>query len=374
MAVGDVVIRDPRALRALAHPVRLEILERLGLDGPATATVIGAAVGISPSAASYHLRALARFGLVVDAGGGTGRNRPWQAAGTGFMFEPAEHVGPGAEAAVQLLSAQLIARGEQETLAFVAGESSLDPDWRSASHIANATLNLTADGGGRGRQADRRRPRAVPAEHAHRRPRGCRARAAAASPLPPRAAGARAVKQRTPLFGLLAANAISITGNRLTQLAIPWFVLQSTGSVAQTGLVGFFSLLPFVISSALGGVIVDRLGYRRASIVSDVASGVAVLGVPILYHTVGLPLAALLALVFAGALLDAPGQTAREAMLPELLERAEMTLERGTSLFDGVSRGANMLGAPLAGVLIAVVGADATCSCSTRRRSRCRRC
>jgi MFS family permease len=164
------------------------------------------------------------------------------------------------------------------------------------------------------------------------------------------------LKQRTPLFGLLAANAISITGNRLTQLAIPWFVLQSTGSVAKTGLVGFFSLLPFVISSALGGVIVDRLGYRRASIVSDLASGVAVLGVPILYNTVGLPLAALLALVFAGALLDAPGQTAREAILPELLERAEMTLERGTSLFDGVSRGANMLGAPLAGVLIAVVG------------------
>ena len=165
------------------------------------------------------------------------------------------------------------------------------------------------------------------------------------------------MRNRTPLFGLLAANAISITGNRLTQLAIPWFVLQSTGSVAQTGLVGFFSLLPFVISSALGGVIVDRLGYRRASIVSDLASGVAVLGVPILYNTVGLPLAALLALVFAGALLDAPGQTAREAMLPELLEKASMTLERGTSLFDGVSRAANMLGAPLAGVLIAVVGA-----------------
>src|SRR6185503_17637118 len=145
MATGDVVIRDPRALRALAHPVRLEILERLGLDGPATATAIGEAVGISPSAASYHLRALARFGLVTDAGGGTGRNRPWQAAGTGFMFEPAEHVGPGAQAAVQLLSAQLIARGEQETLAFVAGESSLGADWRAASHIANATLNLTAE-------------------------------------------------------------------------------------------------------------------------------------------------------------------------------------------------------------------------------------
>jgi len=164
------------------------------------------------------------------------------------------------------------------------------------------------------------------------------------------------VSSRTPLAALLAANVISIAGNRITQLAIPWFVLQTTGSVAKTGLVGFFSLLPFVISSALGGVIVDRLGYRRASIVADLASGLSVLSIPILYHTVGLPLAGLLALVFAGALLDAPGQTAREAILPDLVERAGTTLERGTSLFDGVSRAANMLGAPLAGVLIAVIG------------------
>ena len=162
---------------------------------------------------------------------------------------------------------------------------------------------------------------------------------------------------RAPLYGFFAANAISITGNRLTQIAIPWFVLQTTGSVGQTGLVGFFSLLPFVISSALGGVIVDRLGFRRTSVVADLASGASVLAIPVLAHTVGLPLAVLLALVFTGALLDAPGQTARDAMLPELLERAGMTLERGTSLYDGVSRGANMLGAPLAGVLIAIVGA-----------------
>ena len=163
--------------------------------------------------------------------------------------------------------------------------------------------------------------------------------------------------RHTPFAGLLAANAISITGNRLTQIAIPWFVLQSTGSVGKTGLVGFFSLLPFVISSALGGVIVDRLGYRRASVTADLASGGTVLCVPVLYNTVGLPFWSLLVLVFAGALLDAPGQTARDAMLPDLLERAEMTLERGTSFYDGVSRAANMVGAPLAGLLIAVIGA-----------------
>lgn len=161
---------------------------------------------------------------------------------------------------------------------------------------------------------------------------------------------------RVPLAALLASEAVSITGNRLTQLAIPWFVLQTTGSVAQTGLVGFFSLLPFVLSSALGGVIVDRLGLRRASIAADLASGASVLSIPLLYHTVGLPLAALLALVFAGALLDAPGVTAREALLPDLVKTAGTTLERGTSLHDGVSRAASMLGAPLAGVLIALLG------------------
>lgn len=161
---------------------------------------------------------------------------------------------------------------------------------------------------------------------------------------------------RVPLGALVAANVVSIAGNRLTQLAIPWYVLQSTGSVTKTGLVAFFSLLPFVLSSALGGAIVDRLGYRRASVVADLASGASVLAIPLLHHTVGLPFAVLLALVFTGALLDAPGQTARDAILPDLVERAGTTLERGTSLADGSSRAASMLGAPLAGVLIAVLG------------------
>jgi MFS family permease len=160
---------------------------------------------------------------------------------------------------------------------------------------------------------------------------------------------------RLPLAALLAANAISIAGNTLTALAIPWFVLQTTGSVRQTGLVGFFSLLPFVLSAGLGGALVDRLGYRRMSIVADLASGVSVVTIPLIYHTVGLPFAALVALVAAGALLDAPGQTAREAILPQLVEHAGTTIERGASLLDGVSRGARMVGAPLAGVLIAVL-------------------
>jgi DNA-binding transcriptional ArsR family regulator len=76
-----VEISDPRALRALAHPARISIMQRLILDGPATATECAEVVGLSPSACSYHLRALARYGFVEEepAEAADQRHRPWRA-------------------------------------------------------------------------------------------------------------------------------------------------------------------------------------------------------------------------------------------------------------------------------------------------------
>jgi MFS family permease len=159
-----------------------------------------------------------------------------------------------------------------------------------------------------------------------------------------------------PLYALFAASAVSVTGNTLTALAVPWFVLQTTGSATKTGLAAFCTLIAFVISSGLSGPLVDRLGHRRTSVLADLASGLSVLAIPLLFHTTGLPLWGLLALVFCGAVLDAPGDAARGAILPELVERSGMRMERAMSWHDGVSRGARMIGAPLSGVLIATVG------------------
>ena len=159
-----------------------------------------------------------------------------------------------------------------------------------------------------------------------------------------------------PLAALLTASAISITGNTLTMLAIPWFVLQTTGSATKTGLAAFFTLTAFVISSALSGPLVDRIGPRRVSVIADLASGVSVLAIPLLFHTTGLPFWALLGLVFSGALLDAPGDAARGVIFPELVARTGMRMERAMSWYDGTGRAARMVGAPLAGVLIAVLG------------------
>ena len=159
-----------------------------------------------------------------------------------------------------------------------------------------------------------------------------------------------------PLYSLFIANAISLVGNVFSLISIPWFVLQTTGSATRTGITGFFTILPVVLAGFLGGTLIDRLGYKRTSIISDLASGVTTALVPLLYFTVGLEFWQLIILVFLGALLDAPGGTARAALLPELAEQAGMPIERATSLIHVIERGARLVGAPLAGLLIGVMG------------------
>lgn len=158
------------------------------------------------------------------------------------------------------------------------------------------------------------------------------------------------------LSALLAAHAISQTGNVITAFAIPFYVLGLGGSGVEVGIAAFFSTIPIVVGGALGGVVVDRVGPRRAAIVADIISGATVLSIPVLALTVGLPFWALLLLVFAGGLLDTPGQTARRVMLPRLTERAGIRLERSVGLLDGSERLARMIGATVAGLLVALMG------------------
>jgi MFS family permease len=160
----------------------------------------------------------------------------------------------------------------------------------------------------------------------------------------------------TPILAFFTGSAISYVGDMLTLLAVPWFVLQTTGSVTRTGITAFFATLPAVLSALFGSVLVDRLGYKRTSVIGDIASGVTVLFIPLLYHTVGLAFWQLLGLVFVGGILKSPGVTARSAMVPELAALARMRLERANALSDGISRMSGLIGAPLAGVLIVVIG------------------
>src|SRR5574338_532956 len=164
------------------------------------------------------------------------------------------------------------------------------------------------------------------------------------------------MRRRIPLFTLYASDAISVTGNVLAMVAIPWFVLELTDSAALTGLVAFFTALATVVASFFGGALVDRVGFRAMSVVSDVASGVSIAAIPLVNVLWGIEPWSLIALVFVGALLDAPGTAARSAMLPDLAEIAGTALERATGLSQAIRRGATMLGAPIGGALIVVAG------------------
>lgn len=162
--------------------------------------------------------------------------------------------------------------------------------------------------------------------------------------------------RRLPLVALFVANAVSMTGSVLTLIAIPWFVLQTTGSAARAGLTAFASALAVVIASLFGGALVDRLGHRRTSILGDLTSGTAVALVPVLYYTVGLAFWQLLVLVFFANVFDAPGTTARTSLVPTVAESAGVSLERASATLQVVQRGARLVGAPSAGALIAILG------------------
>lgn len=161
-----------------------------------------------------------------------------------------------------------------------------------------------------------------------------------------------------PIYAFFLGNLVSSVGDMLTLLAIPWFVLQTTGSVIQMGITGFCSALPLVLSSFFGSALVDRLGYKRTSVLGDILSGTTIMLVPLLYHTVGLAFWQLLSLVFIGGLLRSPADTARSSMVPDLAHFARMRLERANAWSDGVMRISRFFGAPLAGILIALIGTN----------------
>jgi MFS family permease len=164
------------------------------------------------------------------------------------------------------------------------------------------------------------------------------------------------VRGRGALWGYLASEAVSLTGTRVSMIAIPWLVLTTTGSAVQTGLVAFAEMAPYVVLKALAGPWTDRLGARRICIAADLASVLLVGVVPLLHLLDMLTLPVLLVLVGAAGAVRGPGDGARQALVPAVVDRAGVTLERATGLSGAVERLASTLGAAFAGLLVAAVG------------------
>jgi MFS family permease len=164
---------------------------------------------------------------------------------------------------------------------------------------------------------------------------------------------------RRAAYGLLAAEAVSVTGTRMSVVAVPWFVLQTTGDPLLTGIVAFVEMGTLVLARVLGGPLVDRIGPRVTSVGGDLIAGL-VLGVVPLLHVAGLlAYPVLLVLVGIVGLFRGPSDNAKYTMVPDVAAAAGWSNERAAGLADSVHRLGSMLGAPIGAVLIALVGAPA---------------
>ena len=143
----EVQVTDVRALRALAHPVRNRLLGQLRVNGPATASGLGRAIGESSGSTSYHLRQLAAYGFVEEVEGqGTARERWWRARHRMTSWQPSDIEGQegGAEVEDELLRMQLDVRG-RVLRAWQTQRHELDAAWTAAASLNDHVLRLRPD-------------------------------------------------------------------------------------------------------------------------------------------------------------------------------------------------------------------------------------
>ncbi|MEU6720027.1 ArsR/SmtB family transcription factor [Nonomuraea purpurea] len=138
-------LSDPKAMRALAHPARLMILNRLGAEGAATATEVAEIAGITPSAASYHLRMLAKYGFVEDAPPrGDGRERVWKAVDAPLSVGVLPDDQPEVRDAKVLLMDVLAREADEEARRALSNVGQEPEEWRDAARFSRYRIRVDA--------------------------------------------------------------------------------------------------------------------------------------------------------------------------------------------------------------------------------------
>jgi DNA-binding transcriptional ArsR family regulator len=140
----QVVLTDPRAIKALAHPARLAVIDELFAGRELTATECAQIAGLSPSAMSYHLRALEKWGIVESAAASNdGRERPWRAAGERLTIDSAEpHASAAAESA---MATRLLDHARRDLLDWLARDDRDRDGWRDITTLSGGGRWLTDD-------------------------------------------------------------------------------------------------------------------------------------------------------------------------------------------------------------------------------------
>lgn len=136
---------DPRALRALAHPLRLDLLYLLEREGPLTASQAAERLGITPKLCSYHLSFLGRYGMVEETGEGKGRARPWRVARVDVTYVHRPDEAAETAHAENAFARTVLARDARVVQEFIDHRHRLPDSWRNVSAMTSVPLRLTPD-------------------------------------------------------------------------------------------------------------------------------------------------------------------------------------------------------------------------------------
>jgi DNA-binding transcriptional ArsR family regulator len=147
---NQIRLSDPQVMRALAHPARLAILEELNTGRAGTATEFAEVCGLTPSATSYHLRALAKVGMVEEAPGrGDGRERVWQrpggGSGDGYDLDPSVYGDDEARLAARDMLNVVLSRQDARARGFLARWTEETREWFDAVALGHGIILVTVE-------------------------------------------------------------------------------------------------------------------------------------------------------------------------------------------------------------------------------------
>jgi MFS family permease len=162
---------------------------------------------------------------------------------------------------------------------------------------------------------------------------------------------------KTAVGALVVAELISTLGSRMTYLALPWFVLVTTGSAAKMSVVLAVQILPMAILGVPSGSFVQRFGSRATMLAADFARAPLIMALPLLYSAGVLSFGLLLAIVAAIGAFMPPYAASQRVILPELVGEDVTTMSQANSLVEGGTAAAALVGPALAGILIPFLGA-----------------
>jgi len=165
-------------------------------------------------------------------------------------------------------------------------------------------------------------------------------------------------RRTAPLHAVYAAGGISSFGSQMTMLALPWLVLETSGSATRTGVVFAVQVLPMALLGFLGGEVMHRHGARRVMVVADGVRAPLVALVPILHACHALSFPMLLIIVALLGVLGVPYAASQYIVAVDLVGEDARALSRANSVLEGIYNVSSFTGPAVAGALIALIGPE----------------